>query len=62
MKKTKLFGGFLTISLLSAALAGCGGGNGQAENGAAGGSNKGEPKKLVISTWGFSEDFFRKEV
>lgn len=62
MKKMKWMGGFLTISLLSAALAGCGGGNDQSKEGAAGGADKGDPQKLVISTWGFAEDFFRKEV
>ncbi|KMZ43708.1 ABC transporter substrate-binding protein [Brevibacillus sp. HB1.3] len=57
----KLLAGILSFSMMSLALAGCGS-NGQPQAGGAGGEAKGEPQKLVISTWGFSEDFFRKEV
>ncbi|WNC14728.1 ABC transporter substrate-binding protein [Brevibacillus brevis] len=53
--------GVLSFSMISLALAGCGNSEQPKEN-AAGGAAKGEPEKLVISTWGFSEDFFRKEV
>jgi len=53
--------GVLSFSLISMALAGCGSSEQPKEN-AAGGAAQGEPQKLVISTWGFSEDFFRKEV
>lgn len=53
--------GILSFSVLSLALAGCGSTE-QPKEGATGGAAKGEPEKLVISTWGFSEDFFRKEV
>jgi putative spermidine/putrescine transport system substrate-binding protein len=57
----KLMSCILSISCLSFVLAGCGGGE-PAKEGAANGAQTGEPEKLVISTWGFSEDFFRKEV
>jgi putative spermidine/putrescine transport system substrate-binding protein len=57
----KLLTGILSFSVLSLVLAGCGAGE-QPKEGAAGEAPKGEPTKLVISTWGFSEDFFRKEV
>lgn len=57
----KLLAGILSFTVISLALAGCGS-NDQQQAGGAGGEAKGEPQKLVISTWGFSEDFFRKEV
>ncbi|WP_223068334.1 ABC transporter substrate-binding protein [Paenibacillus caui] len=62
----KLMSGLLSMTLASVLLAGCGGGkadNGASPSASASDSNaKGEPTKLVISTWGFSEDFFKKEV
>jgi putative spermidine/putrescine transport system substrate-binding protein len=47
----------LLLSFVSLILAACGGGDEKdtAENGEA-------PKELVVSTWGFAEDFFREEV
>ncbi|MBP1154155.1 putative spermidine/putrescine transport system substrate-binding protein [Paenibacillus sp. PvR052] len=58
--KKKWIGSLLSVSLLGLALAGCGTENQEQSGTAAEGS--GEPTKLVISTWGFSEDFFKKEV
>ena len=54
----------LSVSALSLALAGCGSADQsqQPQEGAAGEAGQGEPRKLVISTWGFSEDFFREEI
>lgn len=53
--------GILSFSVVSMALAGCGSSE-QPKDGAAGNASSGKPETLVISTWGFSEDFFRKEV
>lgn len=60
----KRFTALLSVAALSLALTGCGSADQaqQPEGNAAGEAPKGEPTKLVISTWGFSEDFFRKEV
>ncbi|HZG80691.1 MAG TPA: ABC transporter substrate-binding protein [Brevibacillus sp.] len=58
----KLFTSLLSVSALSLALAGCGGGEQAQQPGENGEAPKGAPTKLVISTWGFSEDFFRKEI
>lgn len=55
----KWLGGMVTMALASTLLAGCGGSEPAADGGA---SNAGAKQKLVISTWGFSEDFFKKEV
>lgn len=69
MMKKRMIRGLLSLSLVGLALTGCGtpakdqtgGATGTAP--AAGGSaSKGEPTQLVISTWGFSDDFFKKEV
>ena len=51
--------GLLACSLSALVLAGCGS-NG--ENGAGGDSSGAKKQKLVISTWGFAEDFYNKEV
>ena len=59
----KWMGGLVSAALVSVLLAGCG--TTKSDNSAAGSSantNQGEPTKLVISTWGFSEDFFKKDV
>jgi putative spermidine/putrescine transport system substrate-binding protein len=66
--KKRLFGSLVSASLLALAITGCGTpakDPGQAAAPApavAPAPPKGEPTTLVISTWGFSEDFFRKEV
>ncbi|KZE49274.1 spermidine/putrescine ABC transporter substrate-binding protein [Brevibacillus parabrevis] len=57
----KMLTGILSASMLSLVLAGCGASD-KPQEGATGEAPKGEPQKLVISTWGFSEDFFRKEI
>ncbi|GAA4719809.1 ABC transporter substrate-binding protein [Brevibacillus fulvus] len=57
----KIIGTLLTISCVGLALAGCGSQN-AAQDQANSSTNSGEKQKLVISTWGFSEDFFRKEI
>lgn len=73
----KWVGGIFTMTLAAALLAGCGSNNaGNAGSGNASGNastnasadqsggsaNSGAPTKLVISTWGFSEDFFNESV
>jgi putative spermidine/putrescine transport system substrate-binding protein len=58
----KWFGGLITVTLASALLAGCGSGASTSGNAEEGGSAQGGKQKLVISTWGFSEDFFKSEV
>jgi putative spermidine/putrescine transport system substrate-binding protein len=66
--KKGLWGSLVSVSLLSLAITGCStsdkGGASTASPSAAPTANapKGEPTQLVISTWGFSEDVFRKEV
>ncbi|MEI7027511.1 ABC transporter substrate-binding protein [Paenibacillus sp. y28] len=61
--KTRIVGGLLSLALVGTALAGCGApAKEQGGTGTEGQASKGEPTKLVISTWGFSEDFFKKEV
>ncbi|CAG7648522.1 PotD/PotF family extracellular solute-binding protein [Paenibacillus allorhizosphaerae] len=55
--------GLASLTILGLVATGCGGG--AKEQGNAGASTeapKGQPTKLVISTWGFSDDFFKKEV
>ncbi|MFD1955580.1 PotD/PotF family extracellular solute-binding protein [Paenibacillus thailandensis] len=55
----KLLGkGFIALSAAALMLAGCGGNGG---NDSAGESSGGK-QKLVISTWGFAEEFYNKEV
>ncbi|UQZ84131.1 Spermidine/putrescine-binding periplasmic protein precursor [Paenibacillus konkukensis] len=62
--KNRWVQGILSLSVLGLALTGCG--VPKEQGGAAADTNKsagkGEPTQLVISTWGFSEDFFRKEI
>ncbi|GGA24040.1 ABC transporter substrate-binding protein [Paenibacillus physcomitrellae] len=64
----KWMGGLASATLAALLLAGCGSnnaantGSSTAAEGSANASASGEPTKLVISTWGFSEDFFDKEV
>lgn len=58
--KKKWIGGLISVSLLGLALAGCG--TEKQEPSGTASEGGGEPTKLVISTWGFSEDFFKKEV
>ncbi|MCZ8514468.1 ABC transporter substrate-binding protein [Paenibacillus filicis] len=65
MMKKQMVRGLLSLSLIGLALTGCGApAKDQAGSGAAAGTTapKGEPTQLVISTWGFSDDFFKKEV
>ncbi|KEQ24751.1 ABC transporter substrate-binding protein [Paenibacillus tyrfis] len=62
MMKKRMIRSLLSVSLIGLALSGCGQAGGNKEQGAAPGTGGGEPTKLVISTWGFSEDFFKKEV
>ncbi|MGG4147591.1 ABC transporter substrate-binding protein [Paenibacillus algorifonticola] len=59
--------GLFAFSLAAMVLAGCGstGGNNTAaspDTSAAANTGSTAAKKLVVSTWGFSEDFFKKEV
>lgn len=65
--KKKWMIGFLTLIVAGLTLAGCGASNTAKEGNAtdnAGNktSNTGAPTELVISTWGFSEDFFKENV
>lgn len=59
----KILGTALALTL-TAALTACGssGNTASTNNSTAGNSGKGAPKQLVISTWGFSEDFFKESV
>ncbi|AJE51961.1 ABC transporter substrate-binding protein [Paenibacillus polymyxa] len=57
----KWFKGFMAVTLASVVLAGCGSNATSGQTDGKDGSADGK-KKLVISTWGFSEDFFNKEV
>lgn len=61
MKKS-LTTGFITLSLAALVLAGCGSNAGTSNSGNTAGEASGEKQKLVISTWGFAEDFYNKEV
>ncbi|WP_438348736.1 ABC transporter substrate-binding protein [Paenibacillus sp. FA6] len=57
----KIMGSLLSLTMAGILLVGCG--NGQNNDSAAGQEQaEGKPTQLVISTWGFSEDFFNKEV
>ncbi|BFH64376.1 ABC transporter substrate-binding protein [Paenibacillus azoreducens] len=60
MKKTWIKG-LMACSLSALVLAGCGSNNGEGKS-ADGDSSNGKQQKLVISTWGFAEDFYNKEV
>lgn len=62
--KKKMMGSLLSLSLIGLALSGCGAAPAKEQGGstAAPTPAKGEPTQLVISTWGFSDDFFKKEV
>ncbi|OXM82968.1 ABC transporter substrate-binding protein [Paenibacillus rigui] len=62
--KKKMMGGLLSLSLVGLALSGCGAAPAKEQGGSAATTPapKGEPTQLVISTWGFSDDFFKKEV
>ena len=56
----KWISGLAAVAMTSVLLAGCGSGT---ENASGGSGNGGTAaNKLVISTWGFSEDFFNEEV
>lgn len=59
MKMNKVMGGLLSLTMAGLLIAGCGNAS---TNDATGGKGKGDAKELVISSWGFSEDFFNKEV
>lgn len=67
MKQT-MIRGLLTLSVAGLALTGCGTspakeqGSASPAASATAAASKGEPEQLVISTWGFSDDFFKKEV
>ncbi|MGJ9385720.1 ABC transporter substrate-binding protein [Salipaludibacillus sp. CF4.18] len=50
---------YVSILMLVIVLAACRDSNSEPE---AGENEEGEPTELVISTWGFAEDFFREEV
>ncbi|WP_248926175.1 ABC transporter substrate-binding protein [Paenibacillus hamazuiensis] len=67
--KQRMIRGLVSLSLVGLALSGCGtpakdqaGAGTNANTGAPAAAPKGEPTQLVISTWGFSDDFFKKEV
>ncbi|SDO78833.1 putative spermidine/putrescine transport system substrate-binding protein [Paenibacillus sp. yr247] len=66
--KQKMIRGLLSLSVVGLALTGCGTapakdpGNTSAATTAPTAAPKGEPTQLVISTWGFSDDFFKKDV
>lgn len=54
--------GILAVALTGSLLAGCGSAGQQQGGAAEGQGGQQEQRTLVISTWGFAEDFFRKEV
>lgn len=61
----KVMGSILSLTMAGLLMAGCGNGNANTNTEANKGDNgqgKAAPTELVISTWGFSEDFFNKEV
>lgn len=63
MMKKRWMQGLASLTILGLVATGCGAATN--EQGNAGGTTeapKGQPTKLVISTWGFSEDFFKKEL
>lgn len=65
MLKKKWLIGLLTVVVAGLTLTGCGASNTGKEgsnSGAAGDKTSGAPTELVISTWGFSEDFFKENV
>ncbi|MDO7908628.1 ABC transporter substrate-binding protein [Paenibacillus sp. JX-17] len=63
MKAKKWLSGMAVAALTSVLLAGCGSGDSTSGSTASSGSSSsGSQEKLVISTWGFSEEFFNSEV
>ncbi|MBJ6359888.1 PotD/PotF family extracellular solute-binding protein [Paenibacillus sp. GCM10012307] len=54
--------GLASLTILGVVLAGCGNAAKPENTGGADNAPKGEATKLVISTWGFSADFFNKEL
>lgn len=65
MMKRRVMGGLFALSLMGMAVSGCGTASAPKEQGNAAApaeTKKGEPTELVISTWGASDDFFKKEV
>lgn len=60
----KWLSGVTAVVMTSVLLAGCGGAGNTSDNETAGdtGGSAAAPTKLVVSTWGFSEDFFNEEV
>ncbi|MGO4275762.1 ABC transporter substrate-binding protein, partial [Paenibacillus sp. TAF58] len=72
MMKQKMVRGLISLSVVGLALTGCGtapakdqgntSGATTAPTAAATAASKGEPTTLIISTWGFADDFFKKEV
>jgi putative spermidine/putrescine transport system substrate-binding protein len=70
MMRQKMVRGLISLSVVGLALTGCGTAKDQgntsgattAPTAAATAASKGEPTTLIISTWGFADDFFKKEV
>jgi putative spermidine/putrescine transport system substrate-binding protein len=65
MMKKRMIRGLLSLSVLGLALTGCATAPAKEQGNATTAPTaapKGEPTQLVISTWGFSDDFFKKEV
>ncbi|TDF99521.1 ABC transporter substrate-binding protein [Paenibacillus piri] len=62
MMKKRWVQGLASLTILGMVATGCGGAKEQGNAGASTEAPKGQPTKLVISTWGFSDDFFKKEV
>ncbi|NOV04309.1 ABC transporter substrate-binding protein [Paenibacillus planticolens] len=65
--KQRMLRGLISLSVVGLALTGCGAsptkeGNTNSATTSPAEASKGEPTQLVISTWGFSDDFFKKEV
>jgi putative spermidine/putrescine transport system substrate-binding protein len=66
--KQKMIRGLLALSVVGLAVTGCGTAPAKEQGNTTGATTaptaaaKGEPTQLVISTWGFSDDFFKKEV
>lgn len=66
--KQKMLRSLVSLSVVGLVLSGCGNApaneQGAASTAAASpaGASKGDPTQLVISTWGFSDDFFKKDV
>lgn len=67
MMKKHMTRSLISLTIVGLALTGCGAAKDQAGGGTNAGTNagaakSGEPTQLVISTWGFSDDFFKNEV